>query len=86
MYHKWDVKNDFAFLLQFFSIISDNLGGVYWYAKKYSFICHSVRKPVKQKLWTSTDFSFYQKIAMQLERRKSDKGEHRQELHPKANL
>ena len=28
-YHKWDVKNGFAFVLQFFSIISDGLGGVH---------------------------------------------------------
>ena len=29
LYHKWDVKNDFAYALQFFSLISDSLGGVY---------------------------------------------------------
>ena len=28
LYHKWDVKNDFAYMLQFFSLISDSLGGV----------------------------------------------------------
>ena len=28
LYHKWDVKNGFAFVLQFFSLISDVLGGV----------------------------------------------------------
>ena len=27
-YHKWDVKNGFAYVLQFFSLISDGLGGV----------------------------------------------------------
>ena len=27
-YHKWDVKNGFAFMLDFFSLISDGLGGV----------------------------------------------------------
>jgi hypothetical protein len=27
--HKWDVKNDFAYVLQFFSLISDGLGSVY---------------------------------------------------------
>ena len=26
--HKWDVKNDFAYVLQFFSLISDGLGSV----------------------------------------------------------
>ena len=30
LYHKWDVKNDFAYALQFFSLISNGLGGVYW--------------------------------------------------------
>ena len=29
LYHKQDVKNDFAFVLQFFSVISDSLGGVF---------------------------------------------------------
>ena len=27
--HKWDVKNDFVYVLQFFSLISDSLGSVY---------------------------------------------------------
>ena len=27
-YHKWNVKNDFAYALKFFSLISDGLGGV----------------------------------------------------------
>ena len=28
LYHKWDVKKDFAYVLQFFSLISDSLGSV----------------------------------------------------------
>jgi hypothetical protein len=28
LYHKWDVKNGFAYVFQFFSLISDGLGGV----------------------------------------------------------
>ena len=28
LHHKWDVKNDFAFVLNFFSLIFDGLGGV----------------------------------------------------------
>jgi hypothetical protein len=28
LYNKWDVKNDFAWVLQFSSLISDGLGGV----------------------------------------------------------
>ena len=27
--HKWDAKNDFAYVLQFFSLISDSLGSVF---------------------------------------------------------
>ena len=29
LYHKWDVKNGFAYVFQFFSLISDGLGGVH---------------------------------------------------------
>ena len=29
-YNKWDVKNDFTYVPQFFSLISDGLGGVGW--------------------------------------------------------
>ena len=28
LYHKWDVKNDLVYVLQFFSLISDSLGSV----------------------------------------------------------
>ena len=28
LYHKWDVKNGFAYVVQFLSLISDGLGGV----------------------------------------------------------
>ena len=28
LYHKWDVKNGFAYVLTFFSLISDGQGGV----------------------------------------------------------
>ena len=28
LYHKWDVNNDFTYVLQFFSLISDSLGSV----------------------------------------------------------
>ena len=28
MYHNWDVKNDFAYVLQFFSLISEGVGCV----------------------------------------------------------
>jgi hypothetical protein len=28
LYHKWDVKNGFAYVLQFFPLIFDGLGGV----------------------------------------------------------
>jgi hypothetical protein len=29
LYHKWDVKNGFAFVLQSFSFISDGLGAAF---------------------------------------------------------
>ena len=29
LYHKWDVKNGSAYVLQFFSLISEGLGGVF---------------------------------------------------------
>ena len=29
LYHKWNVKNDFAYVLQFFSLISDGLRSVH---------------------------------------------------------
>ena len=28
LYHKWDIKYDFAYVLQFFPLISDGLGSV----------------------------------------------------------
>ena len=28
LYHKWDVENDFTYVHQFFSLISDSLGSV----------------------------------------------------------
>ena len=34
-YHKWDVKNGFDFVLQFFSHISDGLGGVMYFDNLY---------------------------------------------------
>jgi hypothetical protein len=36
LYHKWDVKNDFAFELQFFSLIFDNLGG--WHNTQQAYL------------------------------------------------
>ena len=41
LYHKWDVKNDFPYVLQFFSFISDGLGSVmdyyfHFWVKKHS--------------------------------------------------
>ena len=42
--HKWDVKNDFAYVLQLFSLISDSLGGVY-YKDFVSLIDHVIQQP-----------------------------------------
>ena len=30
LYYKWDIRNSFSFLLQFFSLIFGGLGGVYY--------------------------------------------------------
>ena len=43
LYHKLDVKNDFAYVLQFFSLISDILGSVtYVISTDYSIFCQYV--------------------------------------------
>ena len=36
-YHKWVVKNEFVYVLQFLSLISDGLGGVTSYTRKTNF-------------------------------------------------
>ena len=48
LYHKWDVKNCFAFVLQFFSLISDGLGGVSSY--------HSALKKIRQIVYLFAPF------------------------------
>ena len=35
LYNKWSVKNNFAFVLQIFSLISDGLGGVTRHRRDY---------------------------------------------------
>ena len=42
LYHKWNVKNDFAYLLTFFSLISEGLGGVCWLLSISSKECISI--------------------------------------------
>ena len=44
--HKWDVKNDFAYVLQFFSLISDGLGSVCWFAEDAQYFGHNVHLPL----------------------------------------
>ena len=39
-YHKWDTKNGFAVMLQFFSLISDVLGGVSRKETRYSAVLY----------------------------------------------
>ena len=41
LYHKWDVKNSFVFVLQFFSLTSDGLVGVYYYEE--SRVCNKIK-------------------------------------------
>ena len=47
LYHKWDVKN--AYVLQFFSLISDGLGGVFSYFL-FSFFSFFVQKNGLKKI------------------------------------
>ena len=44
LYHKWDFKNDFAYVLQFFSLISDGAGGVIWIVKSKPLLNFSLKK------------------------------------------
>ena len=37
LHYKWGVKTDFIFALQFFMLISDGRGGVYWLEKSIYF-------------------------------------------------
>ena len=46
LYHKWDVKNDFAYALQLFSLISDSLDSVQTLVGRLHFsvtatVCHN---------------------------------------------
>ena len=45
LYHKWDGKNGSAYVLQFFSLISEGVGGVLWdiKAKNNASARHSLR-------------------------------------------
>ena len=38
LYHKWGVKNDFVYVLQIFSLISDRLGGVAAHTLIFNFV------------------------------------------------
>ena len=42
LYHKWDVKNDIAYVLVFFSLISDNFGSVHLYGSSEMYTCSQV--------------------------------------------
>ena len=48
LYHKWDVKNGFAYLLTFFSLISDGLGSVH---KNCTAKCTPNIHPINSKLF-----------------------------------
>ena len=47
LYHKWDVKNGFGYVLQFFSLISDGLGGVGASNENYLFSQFGASEPTE---------------------------------------
>ena len=55
LYHKWDVKNGFAYVLHFFSLISDGLGGVI----DVQFLCKYVRQACFVKKACVVNISFF---------------------------
>ena len=42
LYHKWDVKDDFAYVLTLFSLISDSLGSVLSEINLFQFILSQI--------------------------------------------
>ena len=51
LYHKWDVKNGFTYVLTFFSLISDGLGCVYrFWGRKDAFFEVLQRRVAKEKI------------------------------------
>ena len=52
LYHKWDVKNGFAYVLQFFSLISDGLGGVI----QCGIACNNLTNILKEKSIKEPEF------------------------------
>ena len=63
-YHKWDVKNDFVYVLQFFQLIYDGLGGVY--------LLKGIRVMVRAKDWpvkriTKANVNYYNRIYLFLQ-------------------
>ena len=55
LYHKWDVKNGFVYVLQFFSLISDGLGGVI----DVQFLCKYVGQACFVKKACVVNISFF---------------------------
>ena len=58
--HKWDGKNDFAYMLQFFSLISDGLGSVkslvfVWLTSRINFLVNSENQFPAPKIVSSKD-------------------------------
>ena len=74
LYHKWDVKNDFTYVLTFFSLISDSLGSVYNLQLLYACmqclmytiltgnISESGSRPAPSNVWTSCKISRKSKL------------------------
>ena len=58
LYHKWDVKNDFAYVLHFFSPISDSIGVMCTLSidNRWSWDDQSHLAPVRKKFNSQDDF------------------------------
>ena len=49
LYHKWDVKNDFTYVLTFYSLIFDGLGGMPCFVLSFTnFLCWSNNANVRR--------------------------------------
>ena len=62
LYHRWDVKNGFTFVLQVFSLIFDGLGGVKGLQTRSCFAVCSLLVNLSWYFWTFLVHSFKTKL------------------------
>ena len=56
LYHKWDVKTDFAYVLQFFSLISDSLGSVKWFPGQKQLVTKTHKRTILDPIYSPVYF------------------------------